>query len=376
MRRWRSCARSCCRPVRPPIRSNALRGQSGRDRSWESSCTSRRGTRARSAPYNVTERHRTARWARRARRARWRARPATIPPTGGADRRSQPNATSLGASYTAPQRADGDQRRLLAAVAVLGRARRFALEPGAGAARGHRRVRRQPARRSRTSSSTTTRPNSRRCSARIASRQLATCRTRDAGDDPARSVHAGRRDRAVQRRIRLPDRRRQAAREPRLRELRQGDRRLRAAAGQHQLRAVAVRSVHGGRRGGDVAGRDSRRAAVHRPRRMRRVPPRTDVHGLRLPQHRRAPDGPVRAGDRRRPLRRHRRLDDDRSNVVSSTASSEFSDDQDTDVTSLRAADRRLPTRRRGSSRRRRCATSARPPPTCTTAPTRRCGTS
>ena len=86
---------------------------------------------------------------------------------------------------------------------------------------------------------------------------------------------------AVQRRVRLHLDDGRDDGEPRLRELRQGDRRLRTKAGQQQLRAVAVRRLHGGRQERDVAGGDSRRAPVRRPGRLHRVPPGTDVHRLR-----------------------------------------------------------------------------------------------
>ena len=65
-------------------------------------------------------------------------------PRSGPRRRRLPLAAERhqpGRRLHGPQRALGDQRRVLAAVAVLGRARRFALEPGAGTARGRRRVR-------------------------------------------------------------------------------------------------------------------------------------------------------------------------------------------------------------------------------------------
>ena len=53
-----------------------------------------------------------------------------------------------------------------------------------------------------------------------------------------------------------------------------------------------------------VAGRHRRRAAVHRPRRLRGVPPRAAVQRLPVPQHRRAARGGPRADDRRRAPRR------------------------------------------------------------------------
>ena len=204
-------------------------------------------------------------------------------------------------------------------------------------------------------------------------------RHRHAGEQPGSEdeVHARRRDRAVQRRLRLsPERRRQAGREPRLRKLRQGDRRLRAPA---DRATTSTRHLSIG------SWRETRRRCHRR---------RSAARGCSSD----TPDAPSATADRCSPITRSTtsacpqtgqyvpttdlgrvdgisKLVTTDPNVVRFDRSSDFSD----------KTGRRLPARARNdgpelgdgaSSRRRRCGTSARPPPTCTTALTRRCGRS
>ena len=200
-----------------------------------------RGRAARAVQRRRGDRQRRA-WARPGESGQGgRARPATIPPPAARDRRSQTERDQPRRQLHAPQRADGDQRRLLAAVAVLGRARRFALEPGAEPPEGtaecagsrlkvvhvlydnyhdgiHGAVRRRN--RSPTASAST-------AGRRDAGRRTGCARP---DDRPSRSTTTT---------MLRPTT--TGGREPRLRELRQGDRRLRAPAGQQRLRAVAVR---------------------------------------------------------------------------------------------------------------------------------------
>ena len=234
---------------------------------WASSSTSTRGTAgALRAPYNAAGTS-TARSGRRDVRTTGSACASCHDPAdGGADRRRSPTRPAWAPAYTirnAPtvinaaysplwQFWDGRADSLWSQALV--------------AAGGPERMQQQPAR----GRAFPLRPlpdrNTRRCSARgRVSRTLPRFpASRQAGRRRLQE-HGGRRPATTV--------------EPHLRELRQGDRRLRAAPRQQQLRAVAVRSVHGGRQEAMSSRRPFRGAqAVRRPCRLHRVPPRADVH--------------------------------------------------------------------------------------------------
>ena len=365
-------------PPARPIRRMRPRTTCPRRIDWASSCFSIRAYSGKLGPYNVAEDERRAR--ERGRRGQGVVRVLPRPADAGVDHRSIPNATSLGASYTARNA----PTVINAAYSPLwqfwdGRADSLwsqALAPPGG----RRRVQRQPARR---------RARSRRqvpLRVRLAFSRTAARRRSDALPDPrsAREGCAGHEgrgrhgSRAVRRRVRLhaPTTRRpstgstptSARRSPR------------TSGGWSARRSIRRRSTlfMAGDDGRDVAGGDPRRAAVRRPRRLRRVPPRADVHRFRLPQHRRAAGRRVRAADRRRP----RPTASSRSRPIATG---------DSRVHAARRVQR--PARRlayllgaeRDDARRvgrgavqdtDACATSPRPRRTCTTASTRRCGTS
>ena len=169
-------------PAGPPRRSRRTRSRTIRPRRAGKEAVLRDAVRGRAS--RALQRRRrdgnapTALWARRRRRAWCACASCHDPATGGADSRSRPNETSLGASYTHRNAPTVINAAYSPRVAVLGRARRFAVEPGAAAARGRRRVRRHPARGRRTSSTTTTATDIRDCSARTRcpTTVAATCR--------------------------------------------------------------------------------------------------------------------------------------------------------------------------------------------------------
>ena len=263
-----------------------------------------------------------------------------------------------------PQRADGDQRGLLAAVAVLGRARRFALEPGAVAA-----GRRQPSATAAGSPSRTCSTINYRADYDGGVRRGPAARRRWTTDALPVARKAGRggvrrsadADKATRQRIYANFGKAIAAYERRLVSTAFKPSPFDAfMAGDAD--AMSPAAIRGARLFVGRAGC----AECHRGAMF------TDFsfHNIGVPQ-----TGEY-ARDRRRPLRRHRPAD---ANVVSNifTRAGDFSDDTDDTSTSTCMRDRRRRENApKGSSRRRRCATSARPRPTCTTAPTRRCGTS
>ena len=262
-----------------------------------------------------------------------------------------------------PQRAVGDQRRLLPALAVLGRPRRFVVEPGAAAARRVQAECNGSRLPSRTSSTlTTTAPNTTPCSARALPDLSRPSRFPPAGKpgEPAFDAH---------------ERRRQEDRSTTLRQLRQGDRRLRTPAGQHRVRAVAVRRLHGRRRRRrcrrrrfEARGCSSAGPAATSATAARCSPTSASTTSARRRRDRMSTPstlGPLRRGidmtGARRPVQPR----------------SDFSDYPERSTSPAHALDPTAPSdaHRRPVQDPVPAQRRARPPPTCTTASTRRCGT-